>query len=119
MRANSKLIPRCGRLAVCLLLALGCAPDQFVSMGSDIGAGASDPHQSSSPGATSGSSPSATYAIGGEALSAGGSHFGGAGGGAGPAESGNGVGGFTSNTPSGVTGGTGALSLGIPRQVFE
>lgn len=37
MTANSILIPHLGGHSLVLLLAVGCAPDQYVSMGSDIG----------------------------------------------------------------------------------
>ena len=37
MRSNTSLIPRWREHSVFLLLAVACAPDQYVSMGSDIG----------------------------------------------------------------------------------
>ncbi len=37
MKANCTMIPRRSVHVFCVLLAFGCAPDQFVSMGSDVG----------------------------------------------------------------------------------
>lgn len=67
MRANSTMILRSGRLAFCLMVAYGCAPDQFVSMGSDIGGAAgevdSQPSASTKPDNTAGAGGSSAGAV--------------------------------------------------------
>jgi len=65
VRGNSNLTSRwCGRSLV-LLLAVGCAPDQYVSMGSDIG-GKNISHPNALGGGPADSDASLSVGAGGE-----------------------------------------------------
>ena len=65
VRGNSNLTSRwCGHSLV-LLLAVGCAPDQYVSMGSDVG-GKNISHPGSLGGGPADSDASLTVGAGGE-----------------------------------------------------
>jgi hypothetical protein len=65
VRSNSSLIPRWSGYSVVFLLAMGCAPDQFVSMGSDIG-NKDIAHPGSTGGAPADIDASSTVGAGGE-----------------------------------------------------
>ena len=104
--ANSNSIQRWGTSCVCLLLAVSCAPDQFVSMGFDEGGAPSELGQSS--GSTSGSNaqPSSNSGADGSGGTAGGGDtFGNAGESSGSTGSSAGLGGTPSNPSASSAGG--------------
>lgn len=104
-RANSKSIQRWGRSCVCLLLALSCAPDQFVSMGFDVGGAPNELGQSSGSAPASSTLPSNGGACGPGCVSAGGDSSGSDGKDSGSAGGTAGFGGTTSNSNMSTTGG--------------
>ena len=104
-RANSKSNQHWGRSAVCLLLAVSCAPDQFVSMGFDVGGTPSQLGQSSGSAPASSTLPSNGGAYGLGCVAAGGNASGNDGKDCGSAGSTAGFGGATSNSSTSTTGG--------------
>jgi hypothetical protein len=104
-RANSKSIQRWGRGCVCLLLAVGCAPDQFVSMGFDVGGAPSQLGQSSGGAPASSPLPSNAGAYAQGCVAAGGDQSGSAGKDSGSAAGTAGFGGTTVNFSPSATGG--------------
>jgi len=117
MRANPKLIPRCSRFSLCLLLASGCAPDQFVSMGSDVGGTDGDLCRATGSVPTFSSTPSTTPVGGRGGTEAYGGNGGTAGSPTSLAGNGSSEGGTVSNTNTSATGGTIGPDLGVVRQV--
>ena len=118
MRANPKLIPRCGRFSLCLLLASGCAPDQFVSMGSDVGGTDGDLCRATGSVPTFSSTPSTTPVGGRGGTEAYGGNGGTAGSPTSLAGNGSSEGGTVSNTNTSATGGTIGPDLGVVRPVL-
>ena len=107
--SNSSLIPRWSGYSVVLLLAMGCAPDQFVSMGSDIG-NTDIEHPGSTGGAPADIDASSMVGAGGESDFARGGISGASAGGSGIGDSTSGSGG----NANGGFGGSSSNSSAVP-----
>jgi hypothetical protein len=118
MRVKPKLIPRCGRFSLCLLLAGGCAPDQFVSMGTDVGGTDGDLCLPTGSVPASSGAPSTTHVGDRGGTEAHGGNGGTAGSTTGLAGNGNSEGGAVSNPNPAATGGTIGPDLGVVRPVL-